>query len=265
MVHNDEPMMIRTNIRNQRQRPLSRWRSASATVFATALAMCLVPMGCAATDEYAETPPQSLERTLHPSIVNALQICANEGVSRLHRHAYEISFEVETTAKGIMTGIASRGKRLDDEQMETCMIQALRAMPVHDLFPLEDTGPATSQNNSPAARALFGTTSVLPQLIRFAPIVIAAPGGITIVVAVVVVVAVAAVATTTSKPTKEECAKEMLVAEAECKELFKMQNPPIDVVGRSLTMGECIFNHLSEDCGGKKLDWGKQGRPGRRY
>ncbi len=271
MVHKDEPMTIRTNIRNQSQRPLSRWGSASATFFATALAICLVPMGCAASDEYAETPPQPseqsqpLERTLHSSMVIALQHCVNEGVSRLSRHAYDLTFEIDATAKGAIRGVESKGKRLDDAQMETCLIQALRQIPVSELLPpddsvLDDSIPASSQRILPPGRVLLGNTAVLPQVIRLAPIVVTA-SGVTIVVAVVVVVAVAAVVATMSA----ECVAEWEKAYKYCQEIQDSNDPPHDVTGGYVNTKDCARGHVREACGGNLIDWGGKGaRPGRR-
>ncbi len=231
----------------------------------------MVPAGCAASDEYAETPPQPsepsqpLERTLHSSMVIALQTCVNEGVSRLSRHAYDLTFEIDATAKGAIRGVESKGKRLDDAQMEACLIQALRQMPVRDLLPpddsvLDDSIPARSQRILPPGRVLLGNTAVLPQVIRLAPIVIAAPGGITIVVAVVVVVAVVAVATMSA-----ECVEEWDKAMKECLRQLDLNDPDHGVTGGYVNTKDCARGLVAQRFGGNRYDGGGQpARPGRR-
>jgi hypothetical protein len=285
VVYEDELLTIQTSTRNQRPRVLSRWRSVSATLFAATLAMCTATLamctastGCAASDEYAQAPPQPSEqaqplvRSLDPGVENAIRACVKEGVSRLKWHSYDISFEVQATPEAVVQDVETKGKRLDDKALETCMMTALKAMPVRDLLKpddslLDDSVPASSQSISPAARSLMGHAEVLPQLIRLAPIVLTTPTGVTIVVAVVVVVAVAAVISnsTTRKPTQAECDEEKALVTAECIRMLALKDPPLEVVGRNRSLAECIINTLTEDCGGKPLDWGKQGRPGRRY
>lgn len=272
MISKDEPMTIRTNACKPLRRVSSRWRWASASLFATILAACFVPTGCGASDEYVEAPPQPSEpsqssqssdpahRVIPPENVNVLKACVKEGAPRLSRHAYELSFEMEVDAKGAIRGTEPKGKRLDDAKLETCLIKALEAMPMRELLALDGAEPVTSQNNSPAARALFGTTSVLPQLIRFAPIVIAAPGGITIVVAVVVVVAVAAVATMSA-----DCQKEWDEATEECQRQSDSNNPDYGVTGGYIDIKKCARGLVAQRCGGNRYDGGGlTARPGRR-
>lgn len=266
MLNGDEPMKNRTNAGDHCSTVSSRRRLASATLFATTLAMCMVLIGCAATDEYVEAPShlsehsQPSHRVLQPNIVTALQSCMNEGVSRLSRHAYDLSFEVEVNAARAIRGITPQGKRLDDAKIETCIIKVLDTMPMRDLFPLDDAEPVTSQNNSRPGRNLLGTTSVLPQVIRFVPIVIAAPGGITIVVTVVVVVAVATVATMSA-----ECEKQWDDARDYCDKLLRTRNPSPHLTGGYTDVENCARGHVDELCKGNPVDWGNQGRPGRRY
>jgi len=270
MIH-EEPMTIRTNARSRRSMVLSLWRWASATLFATTLAMCTVPTGCAATDAGAETPPQPLELSpssepsLAPSTEAAFQACVNEGVSRLSRNSYDVSFEVDATPKGVIRGVESKGKRLDDAKIEACMIRAVRAMPVRDLLPpddslLDDSVPASSQRVLPSARNLLGNTAVLPQVLRLAPVVLTA-SGVTIVVTVVVIVAVVAVAATMS----EECQQEWRDAKDKCAELLELNDPPHDVTGGYVNTKDCARGLVRQSCGGNRYDGnGQPARPGRR-
>jgi len=269
MVDQDAPMTISTNARKRLW-----WRFAWATLFATSLVVCLVPAGCAATDEVAETPPQPsvqpepAERYLTPSVIQSIKACAKERASRLLRHSYELTFDIDATNKGVIRSIDAKGNRLDDADMEVCMIRALQDLPVRDFIENGESLPETSKNVLSSSRSLIGSAAVLPTVIRLAPIVIAAPGGITIVVGVVIIVAVAAVVVeSTRKPTKEECEEEKTLVIKECLELLAMRDPPLEIVGRKPNMAECIVNSLTEDCGGKKVDWGKkgQGQPGRRW
>jgi hypothetical protein len=167
----------------------STWRLAWTTLFATTLAFCLVPTGCAATDDFVEAPPQpselaqSTEHSLSPSEIAALQTCANERAGRLSRHSYEISFEVQATGAGVVRDVEPQGKRLDDTELEACFIRALKEMQVVDLLPVDEPLPATSQSILPPARSLIGTTTVLPQVIRLAPVVLSV-SGVTIIVSV---------------------------------------------------------------------------------
>lgn len=255
-------MTVSTSPRNR-----LRWRFAWATLFTTTLATCMVLAGCAATDEYAETPPQpsevsSSERALSPATVVALQNCVTARASGLSRHSYDLSFEVEATAKGVVRGVESKGSRLDDVELEACMVRVLENLDVRDLVPQEEVSPATSQGTLPPARSLIGNTMVLPQVIRLVPVVIAAPGGITIVVGVVIIVAVAAVV---GGKMSRECKKQWKDAEEYCDELLATPNPSPNLTGGYTNRNDCARGHVDERCGGNRLEWGNQGKPGRRY
>lgn len=271
MVHGDEPMKGRTNARDHRSTVSNRRRLASATLFATAFLMCMVPIGCAATDESVEAPPQPLEssqpshRVMPPNIVTALQSCMNEGVSRLSRHSYELSFELQVNENRAIRSIEPQGKRLDDTKIEMCIIRALDTMPMRDLLlpddsVLDDSASATSQRVLPSSRSLIGNAALLPQVIRFVPIVVSA-SGVTIVVAVVVVVAVAAVVATMSA----ECLQEWKDARKECLKQLESNDPDYGVTGGYVNTKDCARGLVAQRCGGNRYDGDGQGaRPGRR-
>ena len=101
---------------------------------------------------------------------------------------------------------------------------------------------------------------MLPQVIRFAPIVLTG-SGVTIVVTVVVVVAVVAVVATMSA----ECQQEWRKAKDKCAELLEWNDPPHGVTGGYVDTRECARGLVHVDCGGNRVDEGGQpARPGRR-
>lgn len=268
MVKHDVPMRGWTNRRTRRGSVWRRWRPAGAALCAMTLAMCFVPAACAVTDEQAEMPPQpsnqiaTSKRAIPAITQSALFACADEGAKRLSRHTYDISFEAQATATRVLAPVEPVGNRLDDAELEKCMIRALEAMPVYEIQPDDDSAPATSQRVLPHVRGLIGNTAVLPQVIRLIPIVIAAPGGITIVVTVTVVIAVAAVAG--GKMTKD-CQKQWKEAREYCDELLATRNPSRDLTGGYTNREDCARGHVDERCGGNRVDWGDRGRSGRRY
>lgn len=270
MVEDNGQMTVSTNAAKR-----SRWRFSSAIMLGALMPMSLVPTGCAATDDYAEvqSPPQPsespaiVEQALPEATRLALQTCAKEHAAKLSKHSYEIAFELEVTDTGEIDEIKTKGNRLDHTELETCMTDALKVLSVGDYLRPSDslTSPAEPQSISSSSRALLGTTALLPQAIRLAPIVIAAPGGVIIVVAVVIVVAVAVLLPKSPKRSKDECDEEEKWATENCAKWLAKPNPHVEVVGPSKTMEESIFNNVSEDCGGKPRDWVSPGRPGRRF
>ena len=79
-------------------------------------------------------------------------------------------------------------------------------MPARDMIQIDEAFPRTSQSvvPSPASRNLVGNTMVLPNVIRLAPLIISAPGGVTIVVAVSIVVVAAIAVGSMSAECEEE-------------------------------------------------------------
>lgn len=262
MIRHGKRMTDSTRSNNRAKATSIGWRLVRATIFAT----CVMSTACAVTDEQPETPPQptepaSSERAVALGIVIALKNCVTTGVSRLSRHSYELSFEVEATPKGVIQEVKSKGSRLDDAQMEACMIDALEGMSVRDFLPTEDSSPAMSKNVLPSSRSLIGTAeTVLPQLIRLAPIVISA-SGVTIIVGVGVIVLVAAAVATMSA----ECVQEWEHAYEECLKQLESNDPDYGVTGGYINAKECARGLVRVGCGGNRVDDGGQpARPGRR-
>ena len=162
---------------------------AGAALFATCMVVCLAPMGCGASDEYAAMPVPPTEGALPASTVRALQACAKKHAGRLGRHAYEIDFQVELTDNQV-SKVRPKGPRLDDAGLERCMMDALRTMADAGYTPNPDE--LISHGGLLPARGLLANVSVISQLIRLAPLVVTA-SGVTIVVGVAVLVVAAAV------------------------------------------------------------------------
>ena len=143
------------------------------------------------------------------------------------------------------------------------MVRVLENLDVRDLVPQEEVSPATSQSILPPAHSLIGNTMVLPQVIRLVPVVIAAPGGITIVVGVAIIVAVATVAV---GQMSAECKAEWRKAEKECRRQLDSTDPDYGVTGGYINVKDCARGLVSERCGGNRYDGdGQAARPGRRY
>jgi hypothetical protein len=237
-------------------------RFAWGTLFATCMAVCMVPMGCGASDEYAAAPEQGTQPTLPASTVEALQACAKEGAGRLQHNAYEIGFDVTLDDDGGVRRVTATGHRLEDASLEGCMIDALRAMNPEFL-------PEISRGFPAHARGVVGSVSVLPPLAELAPVVIGA-SGVTIVVTVALIVVIAAVALTDRDPTEEECKEEKIRATLDCKKWLAMPNPPRERIGPRMNLEDCIASNIHEACGGKKVERDKspqydKSRPGRRF
>jgi hypothetical protein len=238
------------------------FRLAGAALVATCMAVCMVPMGCGASDGYAEAPRQRTSSSLPPVTIRALQACGERHGGRLSRHAYEIGFEVELKGDRVRE-VTPQGPRLDDAGLERCLMDALRTM-ADAGFSRESE--LISYGGLLPRQGVLANVSVLDQLIRLAPLVVTTASGTTIVVAIMVLVVVAAVSMPRDRPTEEECEEEWKHAKAECERWLSTPNPPKGVVGWGLTMKECIEGYVSEACGGKKRKRGPQGpRPGRRY
>ena len=54
-------------------------RLAGATLVALCMVVCMVPIGCGASDEYAAAPRQGSGLALPPMTVQALQACVKQG------------------------------------------------------------------------------------------------------------------------------------------------------------------------------------------
>ena len=241
-------------------------RLAGAGLFVTCLAVCLVPAGCGATDEYASVPEHPTDGALPASTVRALQACVEERAGRLQRHAYEIEFQVALKGDRVLE-VKPKGPRLDDAGLEGCMIDALRRMADAGYAP--DPDALISRGSLLPARGVLANVSVISQLIRLVPVVVSA-SGVTIVVGVAVLVVAAAVSLTERKPTEEECKAQKKRATADCNDWLEMPNPPRERIGPLGTLADCIASNISEACGGKKFDRERspqydQSRPGMRF
>jgi hypothetical protein len=208
-----------------------------------------------------QAPQQPIEQTLPWEVGAALQACPKGRSLQLQKHSYNIAFEIQTTDEGVIQEVKATGDRLDNAEVEECMLQALKATSVRDYLRLKEPSESQPQSVAPNSRALLGTTALLPQAIRLAPIVIAAPGGVTIVVSVVIIVAVAAVVADMS----EECLEEWRNAYKYCQEQLESNDPPRGVTGGYVNTKDCARGRVREACGGNLIDWGGKGaRPGRR-
>jgi hypothetical protein len=233
-------------------------------LLATCMAVCMVPMGCGASDGYAEAPRQRTSSSLPPVTIRAVQACGERHGGRLSRHAYEIGFEVELKGDRVRE-VTPQGPRLDDAGLERCLMDALRTM-ADAGFSRESE--LISYGGLLPRQGVLANVSVLDQLIRLALLVVTTASGTTIVVAVMVLVVVAAVSMKDDepkKPTKEECDEEWKRAIAKCKEWLSMPNPPRWLTGGYTDPKLCAKGHVMEGCLGNEVNWGKQGRPGRRY
>lgn len=234
-------------------------RFAWAALVVMSMAVCLVPMGCGASDDFTVVPTEHMQPTLPASTVEALAACAKEGAGRLQRHSYEIGFEVHLSEDGAVRAVWPKGAQLDDSGLEACLMGALRAMSTSGQL-LDEM---SSSPISHASRRVIGTSALLPALVELAPVIITG-SGVTIIVMVGILV-LAAVSMSYDKPTKEECDEQLEWAEDYCKKALRRRNPPLEVVGRNKDFDECVQNNIHEDCGGKKVDREKSPRPGRRY
>lgn len=248
----------------------ARWRFTCAIVLGAMLPMSLMPGGCAAADDYVEvqSPPQPtesstvVEQELPEATKLALQTCAKEHAAKLPKHSYNIAFEIQVTARGEIDEIKAKGNRLENAEIETCMTEALKALSVRDYLRPDDslTSPPEPQSVSSSSRALLGTTALLPQAIRLAPIVITAPGGVIIVVAVVIVVAIAVASMSA------ECVEEWDKAYKECDRQLDSNDPDHGVTGGYTNRKDCARGLVGQRCGGNRYDGdGRVARPGRRY
>jgi hypothetical protein len=154
---------------HERRKRLGRWW-ALLTLWMAIVAVVLLMAGCAATDNYPEIPSHSLAvaspaRELSASIWVALKNCVTAESSELSRHSYEISFEVETTNRGVVDRVVPKGNRLDGAVVETCMLGALRQISVREYMD-SNSFSHEPQSQSLSSRAMIGNTAALPQVIR---------------------------------------------------------------------------------------------------
>lgn len=232
-------------------------------------ATVLLPLACAscaATDEVVEFPSsspadmQSSQRHIPVETAAALRACLTDGAARLQHHAYDLSFEVQVTPRGTIHAVELERGRLEDDDVKACMIQALKEMPLFGVVALDESLSLSSPSHLPAAPALLGTATVLPELIHLTPIVLTA-SGVTMVVAVGVIVLAAVAAGEMSK----ECQREWIQATEKCNELLRSNNPPRGVTGGYTDPRECARGLVSMRCGGNSVDPdGQPARPGRR-
>lgn len=249
----------------------SLWRLTSAIVLGAMLPVSLMPAGCIETTDYVEVQspqqqPESatvVEQALPEATRSALQICANAHAATLQKHSYDIAFEIQVTARGEIEEIKTKGNPLENAEVETCMTAALKALSVRNYLRPDDslTSPPEPQSVLSSSRALLGTTALLPQAIRLAPIVITAPGGITIVVAVAIVV----VAVVALGKLSKECQKQWDDARKICAQWIASPDGKRGLTGGYTNVEDCARGRVDERCKGNEVDWGKQGRPGRRY
>lgn len=241
-------------------------RKGAGVLFAVCFGLCLMPMGCAATDEYTvvaspQTDVTPVEQEFPEDIAAKLKSCAKADGSSFAEHSYDVTFEVQLDEVKAITDVKPNGSRLDDAKMEMCMMTALKELPIEFILRRQGSGPATSQIVSPASRRLLGNVAALPQLIRLAPIILTAPGGVTIVVCVVIVVAAVAVVGSMS----QECVKEWKSAKDKCADLLEENDPPQGVTGGFVDTKQCARGLVSQRCGGNRVDdGGLIAQPGRK-
>jgi len=131
---------------------------------------------------------------------------------------------------------------------------------VREFLPADESFQLPPQSVLPSSRSLLGTTALLPQAIHLAPIVLTA-SGVTIIIGVGVIVLAAVIAGNMS----EECLQQWEDARDECRRFVSSRDPQRGLTGGYKDIENCARGHVEERCGGNRIDWGKQGRPGRRY
>jgi hypothetical protein len=181
----------------------------------------------------------------------------------LKERSYKLRFNVTVNNRGGVRDVDREGSGLDVDEVEECMIGALSNMTVPP-FVYERAEEERASRRIPAhARGLVGQTAAEPILIILTPVVIeAAPVVIVVIIGVVVVAAVASSADGEMKKTYEE---ERRWARDKCLDLFESPNPPRRLTGGYINVKDCMRGHISEKCRGNEVDWGDQGRPGRKY
>jgi hypothetical protein len=199
-------------------------------------------------------------------MVSNLTECAKNGAGDLKKRSYKLRFNVTVNNRGRVSDVESEGSGLDGSDLEKCMIGALRNMTVPP-FVYERAEEVLASRRIPAhARGLVGQTAAEPILIILTPVVIeAAPVVIVVIIGVVVV---AAVASSASNKTSEECEEERKWAWRKCLDLLELRDPPRGVTGGYSKVSEvkkCAKGLISKECEGNDIDWGNQGRPGRKY
>ncbi len=158
--------------------------------------------------------------------------------------------------------VTPRRPRLEDADLERCMMAALRTMADAGYSP--DPDDLISRGGLLPARGVLANVSVLPEVIRLIPVVVTGSGVTIVVVVAVLVVAAAVSIPKQKKPTKAQCDKEWEEARKQCRGQLKIPGPKSrwGITGGYTDVEECARGLVSEPCKGNDVD---HGRPGRRY
>ena len=242
-------------------------RRRNLSMLFAALALCLglglIAAGCGASGPPTPVEPGTSEHPLAESTVSHLSECAKSWAGDLKERSYKLHFNVTINNRGRVSDVDPEGSGLDVGDMEKCMIGALQNMVVPP-FVYERVASERGSRRIPAhARGLVGQTAMEPVIIILTPVIIeAAP---VVIIVVIGIIATAAIASSMSGKMSKECIEEWNWARDECRKMLASRNPPRGVTGGYSEVENCADGLVSERCKGNDIDWGDQGRPGRKY
>lgn len=185
--------------------------------WATALLLGLLPVACAASDDYAVVPHSTAQLPIPEMTAAAIRSCALDTARQFTRNAYEIAFDVEVTRTGVIQSVKPKGKRLDDADLETCILQELQVMPIPASAVENRPDPLISRNVPVHARGVMGNTLLWGELVgEMLPLLVSVSGVTIIVVVAIVVVAVAVADDSDEESEIERCRKVNEACQQQC-------------------------------------------------
>jgi len=160
---------------------------ALSLVFTLALGSALTPLGCGASGGGSAVPARG-DVEMPEGIARQVRTCAAQHLAHLGSGEQSIRLDVKLASDGQVDSVALRESTLGDDEVEVCMVRALRSLSADDL-PMRRSENLPRDPAAPVSRALVGNHALAALApISLAPVLITGIG-IVVVVAVVIYIA----------------------------------------------------------------------------
>jgi len=162
------------------------------------------------------------------------QSCVKTHVRDLKTYAHDAEFEATVNEEGAIQSIRMRNSTLHHEQLESCLMQALTALPIPpSAVSMRASGPVSGGESTRDSRKPLGIAQALGGAIAFGPIFVVA-AGVTLGVYIVAVAAEEAIDIVKRTKKLEKWCDALTL---EC--LANMRLPPGSIFGTHKDCGSC--------------------------
>jgi hypothetical protein len=136
-------------------------RLALSLGFTLALGFALPPLGCGSSGGgFGPAAPGRGDAEVPEGVALKLRTCAARHMDHLGSASHSVRFDVKLASDGEVDSVALQESTLGDEELEACMVSALRALSEDDLL-MRRSDRSPRGPVAPESRALMGQVQAL--------------------------------------------------------------------------------------------------------